>query len=344
MYVPASAHSSVEPFSFPQCRFFASECGLETYKRLPNPVDPPTFYTNFDYFNAVDPAQGSAVYDNPIDAHNRNLTFTSPTSAVLRVDDKDSGPYGRHSARVSSKQTYNDGLFLFDVRHAPYGCGTWPAIWLSDAANWPANGEIDVVESVNQAASGVQTTLHTTKGCEMKGVKRVMAGKPAGADCYNGTDQNAGCGVAGAPSTFGPAFNAGGGGVYAAEVRRDGIRAWFFSRAHVPSDVSGALAPPGGDAHPDPSGWGEALADFPSTHCDVGSHFRNMSVIVDIDLCGQWAGKVYAQDGCPGDCHNYVAFTPGAFADAYWEFGGFRVFQDPAENAGAGRRGAWSWM
>jgi len=32
--------------------------------------------------------------------------------------------------RISSKTTYNKGLFIFDVKHSPYGCGTWPALWL----------------------------------------------------------------------------------------------------------------------------------------------------------------------------------------------------------------------
>lgn len=38
------------------------------------------------------------------------------------------------------------------------------ALWLSDPNNWPLNGEIDVMESVNQATTGNQVTLHTTAG------------------------------------------------------------------------------------------------------------------------------------------------------------------------------------
>lgn len=68
----------------------------------------------------------------------QNLTYATDTAAVLRVDTSvgpDSVPNastGRFSVRIQSKKQYNNGLFLFDVSHAPYGCGTWPAVWLTE--------------------------------------------------------------------------------------------------------------------------------------------------------------------------------------------------------------------
>lgn len=52
-------------------------------------------------------------------------------------------PNGRPSVRISSNKTYNSGLFILDVKHMPFGCGTWPAYWLV-GPNWPSGGEIDV--------------------------------------------------------------------------------------------------------------------------------------------------------------------------------------------------------
>lgn len=107
------------------------------------------------------------------------------------------------------------------------------------------------------------------------------------------------------------------------ELRDAGIRVWMFPRSDIPSDISGSSSP-------DPSSWGEALADFPSTDCDISSHFKNQSIIANIDICGEMAGaKSYytTQNQCPGLCTQYAAENGAEFADAYWEFNSFKVYQ-----------------
>lgn len=142
-----------------------------------------------------------------------NLTYASSSKAVLKVDTSENdASTGRKSVRITSKNTYDDGLFIFDVVRSPYGCATWPALWLSDPSNWPSNGEIDVMEAVNTATDGNQMTLHTTNGCKMDR-KRKETGTVLTKNCYNGTDDNAGCGVQGKTATFGEEFNTNGGGV-----------------------------------------------------------------------------------------------------------------------------------
>jgi hypothetical protein len=243
---------------------------------------------------------------------------------------------GRFSVRVTSKNTYNNGLFLFDVKHTPYGCGTWPALWLTDPSNWPKHGEIDVLEATNQASDGNQMTLHTTSDCSMN-VKRKQTGSTEKSNCDHSKDDNAGCGVKAEEDSYGVGFNKNGGGVMALEWRDAGIRMWQFARGSVPADVT--------DKKPNPSSWGTALADFPSTDCDVGSHFKNNSIIVNIELCGQLVYSLYGDSGCkfnlspllslqrltrnpgPSNCTDYVANNPTAFKDAYWEFGTFEVYQ-----------------
>ncbi|KAI1262099.1 concanavalin A-like lectin/glucanase domain-containing protein [Xylariaceae sp. FL1019] len=283
------------------------------------------FFDNFDYYTGYDPAEGFVHYVPQTQAESLNLTYASESSAVLRVDTSvgnTSSPdasTGRFSVRVSSTKQYDEGLFIFDVKHTPYGCGTWPALWLSDQDNWPTNGEIDIMEAVNAATDGNQMTLHTTDDCSMGGVKRLMTGSSIHGNCYNESDSNAGCGVQGSDSSYGTGFNSNNGGVMAMEWRSAGIRMWQFARDSIPSDITSNA--------PDPSTWGKASADFPNTDCNIGSHFSNQSIIVNIDLCGQWAGNVYADSGCPSDCEDYVANYPTAFENAYWEFGAFQIYQ-----------------
>lgn len=123
--------------------------------------------------------------------------------------------------RITSKKFYSRGLFVFDIVNAPYGCSTWPALWLTDPSNWPTNGEIDVLEAVNGATTGNLMALHTSKGCKMD-QKREETGKVITKDCYSGTNTNTGCGVQGPQETYGQALNANGGGVYAMEWRSEG--------------------------------------------------------------------------------------------------------------------------
>jgi beta-glucanase (GH16 family) len=59
-----------------------------------------------------------------------------------------SGP-GRNSVRIKSNSAWGHGVYVWDIRHMPQGCGTWPAAWTTVESGWPAGGEIDIVEGVN---------------------------------------------------------------------------------------------------------------------------------------------------------------------------------------------------
>ncbi|XMA09820.1 hypothetical protein WAI453_002611 [Rhynchosporium graminicola] len=285
------------------------------------------FSQNFDYYTGYDPTNGHVHYVPAEQASSLNLTYASPSSAVLRVDTSVSNTSvpnastGRFSVRVTSKKQYGlNSLFLFDVKHSPIGCGTWPALWLTDPHNWPENGEIDVMEAVNVVDKSFnQMTLHTSAGCTMKHVKRQQTGKVIANTCVNTTNANGGCGVeAGKDTTFGNTFNSNGGGVLALELREAGIRMWQFTRDKLPAGLW---------TSPDPNSWGTATADFPNTECNIGNHFRNQSIVANIDLCGDWAGskKDYGKN-CPGTCVDHVSNNNMAFTNAYWEFGNFSVF------------------
>ncbi|RCI16468.1 hypothetical protein L249_2085 [Ophiocordyceps polyrhachis-furcata BCC 54312] len=287
-----------------------------------------TFFDQFNYFTGYDPAKGFVHYVPRPQAQQLNLTFASSNTAVVKVDtsvgpgSKPDASTGRFTVRLESKKTYAGGLFIFDVKHTPYACGAWPALWLTDPSHWPDHGEIDVMESINNGAGGNQMTLHTTAGCSMD-VRRKMTGKGLHDDCNQASNGNAGCGVVGNRDSFGPALNAVGGSVMALEWREAGIRIWQFARASVPPDVL--------SRKPNPAGWGTASADFPNTRCGVGSLFRNNSIVINIDLCGDMVYGTWDHSSCPGTCNDLVAKRPDIFKTAYWEFGSFQVYQPSSQ-------------
>jgi hypothetical protein len=77
-----------------------------------------TFFDNWDFWNYGDPTHGLVNYLSQSDAVSKNLTYVQPDgTVVLAVDDytwlNEGEP--RNSVRVSSKKTYNGGLFIMDA-------------------------------------------------------------------------------------------------------------------------------------------------------------------------------------------------------------------------------------
>ena len=83
-------------------------------------------------------------------------------------------------------------------------------------------------------------TLHVGSTCSMPATAP-MSGTATGLNCDVNTDGNDGCGVqAPTADSFGPPFNAIGGGWYAMERTTTSISVWFWERNNtaVPTDMS----------------------------------------------------------------------------------------------------------
>lgn len=120
-----------------------------------------------------------------------------------------------------------------------------------------------------------------------------------------------GCGVSdNQPASYGTAFNANKGGVYATEWTSDYIRIWLFPRGSIPADITAGT--------PDPSTWGKPDTNFQGA-CDIDTHFMNHNMVFDTTFCGDWAGSVWQNDPVCSQlaptCEQYVAANPGAFTD-----------------------------
>jgi hypothetical protein len=217
------------------------------------------------------------------------------------------------SVRINTQKTYNGGLFIADIYAMPTGCSTWPS-WWSVGPNWPAGGEIDVIEGVNLVSNN-QYTLHSAEGCTLDVPENptnstlLHTATVVDTQCASSGANNAGCAFIDTDGrSYGQSFNDIGGGVFAHLWDSSGIKAWFFPRTAIPSDINAQT--------PNPSSWGTPAAFWSSSSCDIASHFFDHVLVFDTTLCGDWAGGVFGSSGCPGTCAETVA-DPTNFSSAF---------------------------
>ena len=210
-------------------------------------------------------------------------------SVYIGTDMQNQAPYGRQSVRIVSKALYTHGLFVLDLSHMPVGCGTWPAFW-TVGENWPNNGEIDIVEGVNNQNYN-SMALHTSAGCSTNW-NSCQTGTTQTGNCYvNDPKQasNQGCQTLDyRPNTYGTGFNNNGGGVVAMEWNGDFIKVWMFRRGEVPSNVYSDF--------PEPALWAVPAAKFQG-NCNINQKFSGHRIVLNLTFCGDWAGSVWGSSG-----------------------------------------------
>jgi beta-glucanase (GH16 family) len=131
---------------------------------------------------------------------------------------------GRPSVRIESIETYQYGLFVADLAHMPASvCGIWPAFWTVNTVDYPANGEIDIIENINENERSLET-LHTAPGCQVVGneLGYQQSGYQESYNCadsattsnYSSQSVDQGCSAIDTDMmSFGSLFNANSGGV-----------------------------------------------------------------------------------------------------------------------------------
>ncbi|MDH5620147.1 MAG: glycoside hydrolase family 16 protein [Gammaproteobacteria bacterium] len=87
-----------------------------------------------------------------------NLTITAREEQV--------GAFNYTSARINTRDRFAVRYGRVEARmRLPGGQGIWPAFWMlaqnSPYGNWPASGEIDIMEAVNLGGAGGNTVLGT---------------------------------------------------------------------------------------------------------------------------------------------------------------------------------------
>ncbi|OAA56212.1 glycoside hydrolase family 16 protein [Niveomyces insectorum RCEF 264] len=257
---------------------------------------------------------------------------------------------GRNSLRLESFDTFDRGLLVADIAHMPGNqCGVWPAFWTYNFAEEPM-GEIDVIEGINHQKDNT-ISLHTCDRCKFTGgdddsgrhdgglqpdrrsTSAIMTGRDLRSNCALGgdCDENAknwdGCGVtASEAASYGDGFNAAGGGVYVLQLTSTFMKIWHYPRSAIPDDLAAGT--------PDPSGWGLPMGAFEQKHggCDVGGIFRNQTIIINIDFCGDnESDDIWQTDRqCSqySSCTDFVAKHPAKFAETYWLFNSIKLYKE----------------
>ncbi|KAK7037708.1 hypothetical protein VNI00_010934 [Paramarasmius palmivorus] len=161
--------------------------------------------------------------------------------------------------------------------------------------------------------------MHTDPGCvQSPGVDQ--GGKTLATDC----NSDVGCKVEETKSdSYGEGFAKARGGVFTLKIDVEGVFMWFWNRGDIPASISQA------ESHSvmDTSDWGKPSAAYPTAGCDIERFFKPQKLILDITLCGQWAGipEVYAET-CPGECISNVSGDGSNYATAYWEISYIRTY------------------
>ncbi|KAF8909672.1 concanavalin A-like lectin/glucanase domain-containing protein [Gymnopilus junonius] len=262
-------------------------------------------------------------FTDPVFAQQQQLLYVNQVgNVIVKVDNFTSGvgnaSYVRNSVQMLSKNPITPGsLVIMDAIHMPFGCAVWPAFWMNGGPNWPLHGEVDIVENVNLATTNAYS-LHTEDGC-MASTEVNITGNLVNTDCFNATKFDEGCKVVDTDLSYGSGFATNGGGAFAFLWNDDGMKIWFFTRSAVPSDLS--------SANPNPAGWGTPTAFYPSSTCDTTKFFGPQTMILEIDVCGNFAVDDWAQtcSAVAAQCTDVVP-NPATFDDAYFEIKYITVF------------------
>ncbi|KAJ7155085.1 glycoside hydrolase family 16 protein [Mycena filopes] len=302
-----------------------------------------TFFEGWNFYGAIDNTTwGNVTYVDYADATAESLAFVNAAgNAIIKVDNTSTvlgdGIQYRKSVRLTSQAHFDVGtLFVIDALHMPYGCSVWPSIWLNGVLEegqvWPAAGEIDLIEAINLFDHN-QMALHSYAGC-VQPANVTQLGKSIIKNCND--TSSSGCTVAETKAnSYGPGFNTANGGAFGLQFDVAGVFMWFWSRLDIPASITHATS----TSTMNISDWGLPSAAYPAAGCNITEFFPAQELVVDITLCGLWAGfpSIYAQD-CPGTCFaTNIAGNGSNYAQAYFEIPAIRTYSlDPNANKSIG--------
>ncbi|KAE9546858.1 hypothetical protein FO519_009930, partial [Halicephalobus sp. NKZ332] len=307
-------------FTLPILALLASAAYAKYY--LADDYSPSNFASKFNFFTGNDSANGYVNYIDQNAAESLGLFKQQDGKVYMGVDSTTvASGRGRNSVRLSSKAKYTHGLFILDLNHVPDNqCGSRSSFLAFDpncsniSKTGIFSGIINAVKNTTSLFTNLVspiTNIHSEvdriewSNCDIKA--------PTNAKCDIKSDST---------KVYNSSVNAVGGGVHVTEWTNDTIRAWFFPRSNIPSDIT--------SGRPNPGSWGTPLVDY--SVCDFDKYFGNLSIIFDMTFCDDWAGNMWKSiSTCMSKaplCTNYVKNNPTAFKDVYWLISSLKIYQD----------------
>lgn len=106
----------------------------------------------------------SAARAENAEARDGKLIITARKEPMSMAADWGGQAYTSARLLTAGKQDWTYGFFEIRAK-LPCGKGSWPAIWmLGSQGDWPAGGELDIMEQVGSDPTRVFSTTHTSSG------------------------------------------------------------------------------------------------------------------------------------------------------------------------------------
>ena len=307
----------------------------------------------WQYLLGPDPTHGLVKYT----AGTLDNSFKNSTKDNLNIRLVNNPGNFISSIRLNTVETFDYGLFIFDVKQIPFGQFIWSSIWLngmiSGKDSWPANGEIDVIEGGWQKGGAINAqntvSFHTEPGCKAQNLilndntgNCNLCDYPPGSNpscsdipkhhtCGKNTQNLCafmGCSKVWPPissNAYGKKFSDNGGGIYAVNLTCDGkIKLWFVSASednYNTIKTSSSLTPDKLDSLCKP----ENILDAKTVGCN--NSFRDLQITINTTICGDAFTGGSLRDTCNSGVVYSNMNNPTFIENSKWSINSIKVYQ-----------------
>jgi len=275
--------------------------------RLAMKAEGASFFDQFVFVEA-DEVHGAHQFTSRGEAQRQGVISTGDVAQLkfggIRNPSFNGEAKKRYAVNLHTKKAWdpdNGFLAVMHYKKIPFGCGIWPSFWaLNSDKVWPGGGELDIMEYASHSANKV--TFHISGDCQLdqqQAARCAPMGNSAQsiADCETNYFINKlGC----MPMQRQPdgEFFSKNPGVLAAEWTSEHIVVYHIPEASIPQDLW--------REQPDTSDWKEWILAYLPLRPNCKSHVGPQELVLNMQLCGDWAGATFGNQRCSNVGWNYL--------------------------------------